>query len=171
MAGCLCIGSAEHTQGVLMWEIQQREEGGIPFLCGTDIERANETHQWDRLILSQSTQQPFGFRHSGCSQGQNKLQSRGFLCNSPGRGCCSPSAQLCPSSSGCSSHTHRRVCAPHTHTHRHQGRVCAPRCCLLFMDVARVWMWPEGQSLVQPWRDELLGQISPVLMESPLNTH
>lgn len=93
-----------NTPRVLMWEIQQREEGGILFLCGTDMERANETHQRDRLILSQSTKQPFGFRHSGCSQGENKLQSRGILCNSPrdsshthGGICVSPFAAYGPS--------------------------------------------------------------------------
>lgn len=130
-----------NTPRVLMWEIQQREEGGSLFLCGTDMERPNETHQWDRLILSQSTKQPFGFRHSGCSQGENELQSRGILCNSPREVAAAALHHpgLCLSSSGSPGQS-RIGCS--SHTHRHHRRVFAslvPVCCL--------WKWPDGQSL------------------------
>lgn len=139
LAGWLCFGSAEHTQSVNV-EIQQREEGGILFLCGTDMERANETHQWDRLILSQSTKQPFGFRRSGCSQGENELQSGGILCNSPREVAAAlRHAGLCLSSSGSPGQS-RIGCS--SHTHRHHRRISAslvPVCCL--------WQWPDGQSL------------------------
>lgn len=130
-----------NTPRVLMWEIQQREEGGIFLLCGTDIERTNETHQWDSLILSQNTKQPFGFRHSGCSQGENKLQSRGILCNGPREGAAALH-QLCPGSSGspgqgstgCSSHTHR------------EKDLCFPGACLLLMDTP----WYSHGGMNQP---------------------
>lgn len=78
-----------NTPGVSMWEIQQREEGGILFLCGTDMERANEIHQWDRLILSQSTNQPFGFRH-GLQPGTEQIAKQRHLMQQSREGLCCP---------------------------------------------------------------------------------
>lgn len=113
-------------------------------MCGTDIERANDTHQWDRLILSQSTKQPFGFRHSGCSQGEDKLQSRGILCNSPREGA---AALHQPSSAELLL----------THTQAPEQDFSLPGARLLLMDVARCAWYSCGgmscweRSALWPW--------------------
>lgn len=88
MAGWLCFGSAEHTRGVNVGNSAERGRWN-PFLCGTDMERANEIHQWDRLILSQSTNQPFGFRH-GLQPGTEQIAKQRHLMQQSREGLCCP---------------------------------------------------------------------------------
>lgn len=134
-----------NTPRVLMWEIQQREEGGI-FFCVAQTWRGQMALTSGTGLFSHKAQNsPLASDTRAAARERTNCEAEASYAIVPGRGCCSPSAQLCLSS-------------PHTHTGTRAG--FEPPWCLFAAD---------GQCLAQLWRDELLGHVSPVAMESPQN--
>lgn len=133
-----------NTPRVLMWEIQQREEGGILFLCGTDIKRANDTHQWDRLILSQSTSSPLASDTLAAARDRTKCKAEASYATVPRRGLLLSISPALPE-------------LLLTHTQAPEQHLSLPGACLLLMDVARcAWCSCGGlscweRSALWPW--------------------